>query len=1089
MEERSLLAQRLNELPAEKRELLRKMLEEKSGGGKNIVRRAPGARVPLSFSQQRLWIVDQFLEGRAAYNQTNTIRLRTPIDPDAFRRAIQEIVRRHEILRTTFPVLDGEPYQEVSASLTVDIPLIDLRHVEPERREAEALRMIADDAAVPFDLATGPLICAALYRLGPSDHLFALTLHHIVCDGWSMGLFALELSVLYASFVLGRPSPFPELSVQYGDYAVWQRRHFSGDRLNAQLEYWRGQLAGVRNLDLPSDHPRPPQFTFRGARAPIVIEGAFFHALTALAEQHNTTMHVLLLAAMFALAHRYTGEDDLAIGTPAAGRTRREVDLLIGFFVNTQVIRANLADDPPFVDLLHRVRELCFAAFANQDVPFERLVDELCPVRDPSRSPLVQVMFQVFQPPAAPGVQREHVFPFTAAEVGTSKVDVAFELTWHPHEIRGFAEYNTDLFTAARMERLVAHYLRLLASIVEAPSRKVSELELLAQGERQLLEQWNATDAPYPRDSNLIEQFRGAAARHASRTAVAFGGATQTYAELAARAEAVTAALLAHGVGSGHAVGLLMTRCLDLPAAMIGILGTGAFYVPLDPRYPEEYLAHQLDDSGAKVVVTAAAEGPASARPQISIEQLQPATDAPPRANIAATNNAWLLYTSGTTGKPKGVPITHRNALRLVHGFETVVTPDDRVLQFAPVTFDASVLEIWIALLNGATVVLHPPDVPSLEELGTFMREQRISWTFLTTSLFRQMIEYRAADLRGVRELYTGGEIMPPAIMRAAWKALPRTRLVHAYGPTETTTFATLYPVRNLEEGETSIPIGRPLHNTTIHILDGHGNNAPIGIPGEIHIGGDGVAAGYWNRADLTARSFVPDPADPTRLLYRTGDLGRYRADGNIEFLGRKDRQVKVNGFRIELGELEAALASHSDVAAAAALLLEADGEKRLAVFAELAPGGTADAAALRAHLATLLPPHMLPSHIETLERFPLNANGKIDLRALAKRGVPAERDGNAFVEPSTALEQLLASMWKDLLHVPRVGVTDDFFLLGGHSLVATRLLSRIRETLQGGVTMRELFDRPTVQALAATLAKDDAVARRAELLVKLSAV
>ncbi|HYH81624.1 MAG TPA: amino acid adenylation domain-containing protein [Longimicrobium sp.] len=1088
-EERSALAQRLTGLPAEKRELLRRMLEEKAGAGKTIPRRDLAVRVPLSFNQQRLWVVEQLLEGVPAYNQTNTIRLQAALDVGAFQRALDEIVRRHESLRTTFHAVDGEPYQQVRGPSPVDLPVVDLRHAAPAEREAEAQRLIAEASAVPFDLETGPLLRAVLYRLAPDDHLFALTLHHIVCDGWSMGVFALELSVLYASYALGRTHALPELPIQYGDFAAWERRWFGGDRLEAQLEYWRAQLAGLRTLELPADRPRPARFSYRGGRVPMVIGGTLFRSLNGLAERENATLHILLLSVLFALAHRYTGDDDIAIGTPVTGRTRKELEPLIGFFVNTQVMRADLSGDPPFLDLLARVRQVCFAAYANQDVPFERLVDELAPVRDPGRSPLVQVLFQIFQPPVSVGVQREHVFPFAPSPSATSKFDLTFELIAHPDEVRGFVEYSTDLFDQGRIERLVAHLLCLMEDVLRDPSRSVSRLQVVPPAERRLLEAWNETAAPYPRGSTLAAELRRQAELHGDRMAVEFGGASLTYAALQARAAALAAELAARGVRPGDCVGLLMSRSLDLPWAMAGILAAGAFYVPLDPSHPADYLEFLVADSGAKLVVTRAEHAavlPGAER--VVIEDVPEVGEAPPAEGIAPTGTAWLLYTSGTTGKPKGVPVTHRGALRLVHGLDTSAGPDDRVLHFAPITFDASVLEIWVALLKGATLVIHPPDLPSLEELGAFVRERGVTWAFLTTGLFRQMVEHSAGDLRRVRELFTGGEALPPAVARAAWKALPRTRLVNAYGPTECATVATTFPVTSGQGIADGVPIGKPLRNTTIRVLDRYGNPVPVGVPGEICIGGDGVAPGYWRRPGLTARSFVPDPAGGGGTLYRTGDVGRFRADGNLEFVGRRDHQVKVRGYRIEPGEVEAALAAHPLVTGAAALLVGEGEEKHLAAFAETLPGRDVTTAELRAHLATLLPEHMLPARLETVERLPLTAHGKVDVAGLA-RGATSPRGGrDARVAPETALETFLAGIWKELLHLEHVGVTDSFFALGGHSLVATRLLSRIRATLQGSVGMKEFFDQPTIQGLAAALAKDEQMVRRAELLARLGA-
>jgi aspartate racemase len=1089
---RAALAQRLAQLPADKRKALHTLLESKSTAVKSIPRRKPGERIPLTYGQQRLWIIEQFLAGSTPYNQTNFIRLPFEVNVEVFRRALNEIVRRHEVLRSTIVITDDIPCQQVSPSLTLEIPVIDLRRLGLGNTEAEALRLAADEAGRRFDLQTEPPIRAFLYRLDEASYLLVLIIHHIACDGWSMGVLAVELSVLYWSYVLNRPSPLPELPIQYGDFAVWQHKSINDEVLRPQLAYWRNQLSGLPMLDLPIDHPRPARFTFRGERQDIVIGGELFRSLVRLSEEHGVTMHITLLAALFVLLHRYSQQNDFAIGVPTAGRNRVELEPLVGFFVNTLVMRADLSGNPNFSEVLSRVRETSVAAYANADVPFERLVEELQPTRDPSRNPLIQVIFQLFQPPSRAGIQREHIFSFFPVPSGGSKFDLAFELVLHPEEARGFVEYNIDLFDSERIAQLVDHWKRLLENIARDRGRPIGKLDLIAQEDRhRILEDWNATKADYPRDSNVAAEFLREAGTRSDSVATEFGESRITYGELRDRAQAIASELNRRGVKKGDAVGLLLQRSLDLPAAILGIFLVGAFYVPLDPEYPAERLSYLLADSGANHVVTTAALRERHSR--LANEFL--VTDEITVANsvsipeMDATQTACLLYTSGTTGRPKGVSVTHRNILRLVKNTRYVrLAPDDRVLQFAPVTFDASLFEIWGCLLNGGTLAIYPTGTPLIEDLATFIRGSGITTLFLTTALFRRVVEDSVRELRHVRQILTGGEVMPIEVMRAAWTHLPRSRILHVYGPTECVTFSTCYEITGLDALKTSVPIGRPVENTTAYIVDGDMNPVPVGIPGELLIGGDAVSTGYWQQPEATARSFIANPfAEGT--VYRTGDWARYRADGNIEFLGRKDRQIKLNGYRIELEEVEAAIVSCPGVSAAALKVQTADGaDAHLVAFVEPSPGSLIESGVIRKHLQTILPRFMLPSRIEVMPKLPLTATGKVDAFALSRWSPQPQGSEEEITAPRTAVEKLLSDIWKMILHLDTVTIESDFFALGGQSLIATRLLSRVRDLFQVPIRMSEFFEAPTIRGLAALVQRDRGAAERAELLVRAGA-
>jgi amino acid adenylation domain-containing protein len=1076
MQTNDALIKRLAGLPPAKKEALKRLLREKVVRGQDLKPRVPGERVPLAYGQRRLWLLDQLSPENPAYNETNSLRFRVPLNLEVFRRAVNEIVRRHESLRTSVQVIDGVPVQSIAQLLSINIPLADLRHMSPADREAEALKSAVEQSRVAFDLSEGPLLRGSVYRLDTADFLFVLTMHHMICDGWSMGVFMVELVALYWSFLAGKPSPLPELQIQLGDYAVWQHRNLSPNSQNQQLTYWREQLRDLPILQLPTDRPRPAEFTYRGARQPVKIAGDAYASLTRLAERQNVTLFTVLFAVFGVLLHRYTEQEDIPIGAPSAGRSRKELEPLIGFLVNTFVMRLQIPGNATFLEVLENVRRTTIEAYANQDVPFDRLVEELQPKRDKSRNPLFQVMFQLFTRPSAPGLKKDLLLPFLPVDSGSSKFDLSAELIWTEDAIQGQIEYNTDLFDAGRIERMVAHFYRLIESVTADPTRRISDLAILTpEEENQLVVEWNNTSVPYPRDQTIPGVFLEQMARTPDAPAVRFEGQTLSYRELHQRAESVAAELNSRGIRPGNLVGLHLERSLELPAALLGILMAGAAYVPLDPGYPRERIAYLVADSGVRGILTTTNKAADLAGFEGAVITMDDLTGSPPdvagsTATPSATDVAYVMYTSGTTGDPKGVAVTHRNILRLVKNVRYVnFDANQTVLQFAPISFDASTFEVWGCLLNGGTLAIHPPGVPSLEELGAFIKAEKISLLFLTTSLFGQMIEHCAADLRGVEQIVTGGEQLFVSVAKAAWKALPRSRIVNGYGPTECTTFACTYTVARPEALGHTVPIGRPIENTTAYILDHCGNLMPIGMPGELYIGGDGVAARYCQRPELTEERFVRDPFVPDGRLYRTGDVACYREDGNILFLGRRDRQVKLSGYRIELSEVESTIVSHPNVCGAAVVLTGTE-QKRLRAFYETHGGRTLSPAALRSYLSQQLPPYMVPSQLEAVDQLPLTPNGKVDFDALSCRELRDAGQRETFVPAKNPTEQRLREIWSELLQAERVGVRDNFFELGGHSLLATRLLSRIRNAFEVQITMQEFFDRPTIEDLAELL-------------------
>jgi amino acid adenylation domain-containing protein/non-ribosomal peptide synthase protein (TIGR01720 family) len=959
------LSQRIGELSQERRALLGKLLRDEKVAGRAPIIAQPRTsdKLPLSYAQQRLWLMDQLVPGNPFYNEDRAIAFSFPLNQALLARSVNEVVRRHESLRTTFANLNGQPFQSIAPELHIPLPVTDLSQLPPHLRDAEALRLAALEARLPFDLARGPLLRTQLLRLSDVKHVFLLTMHHIISDGWSMDVLFHELSVLYAAYVEGRESPLRELTVQYADYALWQQGWLQGEVLAKQLRYWREQLAGLEALQLPTDWVRPATASYRGAYHPFELPAKLTTALRELSRQEGATLFMTMLAAFMVLLSRYSGQEDIAVGSPMANRNRTEIEGLIGFFVNTLVLRGDLRGEPSFVELLGRVRKVCVAAYAHQDLPFEKLVEELQPQRDLSRNPLFQVMCQLYSAPS-PDQQEgdggnseltnagsDSPFLFEVERV-TSKFDLYLELGEYPDTISGGFEYSTDLFEATTIQRLAEHYRQLLQALVADPHQPISRLVLLTPEERHLLVvQWNETSSSY--SSQCVHQLF---ARQASQTphaiALSCGDEEVTYHELEQRANQLAHFLRRrHGVGPETLVGVVMERSVEVVVALLGILKAGGAYVPMDAEMPRTRLRYMVEEAGVRLVLTQrklAAEiaGLGTEVALVCIDEVweeirAESVEEKLESGVGIDNLAYVIYTSGSTGKPKGVCVPHRGVVRLVQETNYAQLAADEVfLQLAPLSFDASTLEIWGPLLNGARLVIFHAHLPSLEELGTVIEQHRITTLWLTAGLFHQMVEKRLESFRHVRQLLAGGDVLSVPHVQKALQALPGCRLINGYGPTENTTFTCSFPI-DTAELNSSVPIGKPIANTTVYLLDRHLQLVPIGVPGEIFIGGDGLARGYLNDQELTARHFVPHPfsADPGERLYRTGDLGRWRADGVLTFIGRSDEQVKVRGYRIELGEVEAAIAEHDGVREATVVASKGEsGDKRLVAYVVCEP-------------------------------------------------------------------------------------------------------------------------------------------------------
>ncbi|HWG90950.1 MAG TPA: amino acid adenylation domain-containing protein, partial [Candidatus Thermoplasmatota archaeon] len=951
------------------------------------------------------------------------------------------------------------------------LPVVDLTALPEAEREGAAERLLQRETETPFDLARGPVWRALLLRLSPTDHLFAVSVHHAAFDEWSELLLVRELSQFYRAFQEGKPIPVPEPTIQYGDFAAWQRATLTGDALRQPLAFWRSRLQGIPVLDLPTDRLRPPVQSFRGRMVPFRVPRDVSERLRGLARAEGVTLFMALLAAYETFLLRHTGQEDVAVGTPVAGRARPETEGLVGFFVNTLVMRGDLSGNPSFRELLARTKKTCLEAYANQDVPFERLVEELAPARDPARTPLVQTFFAlqnaITDRLQLPGVAVRPRF----VESRTSKFDLSLYMVDDPEGFHGLLEWCTALFDETTVARWIDHFQVLLRALSEDPDRPLLSLPLLGAEERhQVVQAWNATETDYPQDITFPDLFAKASQDHASRVAVAWGEARLTFAELEAESTVLARRLQSMGAGPGTRVALFLDRSPKLLTAALAVMKAGAAYVPLDPAFPRERVAYMLEDSGAGIVVTEASLGeslpPAKARTLIVDE---PASDTPvgevvPRA-AAPTDPVYVIYTSGSTGKPKGTVVTHRSLLNFLWAMrrELAPQPGDRWLSVTTFSFDIAGLELYLPLLCGATVLLPPRDVVTD---GRRLLEASRDATFLqaTPATWRMLLEtgWRPGETPGLRAL-CGGEALPPGLARAL---LDRAEaLWNLYGPTETTIWSTFHRVT--EVGEPRVPIGRPLANTRVYVLGPTGEPMPVGVPGELWIGGDGVAAGYHERPDLTAERFRPDPFVPGERVYRTGDLVRWLPEGTLDHLGRLDHQVKIRGFRIELGEVESVLGKAPGVREAVAMARGEGTEARLVAYVVPEPGAILQEGALRAHCEGALPEFMIPSLFVTLDALPLTPNGKVDRKALPEPSLERRAAAETFVPPETETERALAALWSELLRVPRVGRRDGFFALGGHSLLATRMLARLRETFAVELPLRALFAAPSLEAVA----------------------
>lgn len=1072
--------------PKQNHELLEQYLQRRSEAAPTerlISRRAPGAAIPLTFAQEQVWLHAQLAPNSALYNEPFTVHRKGPLDVSALERSITEIVRRHEAWRTTFAIVDGQPLQLVHPPFEIHLPLVDLRSLPESEREAAALRLAEEDARRPFNLAKLPLLRARLVCVAENDFRLFMCCHHLIFDGVTgYQVFLPELISLYHAFCNGQPSPLPELPFQYADYAVWQSE-LNRDLKKGSAEYWCRQLGGtVPVLQLPTDRPRPTADTFRGAMQPFSLSSSVSEGLRSLSRAHGVTLFMTLLAAFDTLLYRYSGQEDILVGSITAGRNRPGTEKLLGFFLNTVVLRTNLSGDPTFVELLERVRRVTIEALSHDDVPLNQIVKELNPDRDFSRNPLFRVLLSL-EPSAS---ERDAGWDLTPIDVetGASKFDLCLVLDDRREGLTGRVIYSTDLFDAATIERLVECWQTLLQSVVADPSVRVSDVAILPERERhRQLVDFNETQKAYPL-TLVLERFEREAERTPAATAVKCGDHALSYQELDLRATTLASYLRGIGVGPEVVVALCLERSVEMVIGILGVLKAGGAYVPMDPAYPRDRLDFMLNDCGAAVLLTQShlpsiTSFSGKARVICLDREWDAIAGAPENAAAVSTSPddlAYVIYTSGSTGGPKGVEVTHRNLAQSTSArLDYYDRAKKKFLLLSSFAFDSSVAVIFHALCSGATLVLPGPEVNwGSGQISSLIFQNQVSDILCIPSVYNELLQAGEVNrLASLRRVILAGESCARQVAELHYRLLPDTHLFNEYGPTEATVWSTVHRCEP-QEPQSSIPIGRPISNTQLYVLDRNLQLLPLGVPGELCIAGDGVARGYLNRPELTREKFVRVPfgGDSGLRMYKTGDLVCYSPDGVLRFLGRLDEQVKIRGMRIELSEIEATLCEHPDVKEAA---VSVEAGKKLVAHIVSTEQYATSTDELSAFLKSRLPGYMIPTAYKFVQALPRTPNGKVDrvgLQSISE--VPAEDALAGPVSPRDSTEARLLTIWKQVLGIESSDVTQNFFQLGGHSLLAAKLLYRIETEFGQPLSLAFVFQAPTIELMADWLRHPD---------------
>jgi amino acid adenylation domain-containing protein len=1045
--------------------------------------------LPLSFPQERLWLVHRLHPTSVAYHVLRPLRISGDLNVPILERTLTEVLSRHEIYRTTIETRQGRPVQVIHPPQEVELPVTDLRSLPREQREEAVQQLISEEGQRPFDLSRGPLWRVTLLRIDDAEYLMMLTEHHLVHDGWTEGRLVLDFLALYEALVTNQPSPLPELPIQYADFAYWQRSTIQGEFLESLLSYWKNQLADLPPmLELPADFPRPPVMTFRGANIGIAFSPELSAAINALSRSEGVTLYMTLMAAFNVLLHRYTRQDDIVVGAPIANRNHVETEMLTGFFVNTLVMRNDLSGNPEFRELLRRVREVALGAYMHQEMPFERLVEELQPDRALNRQPLFQAMFVLHNAPSPPVTLPGMTVETLRVHNGTSKFDLLLAMREEGDHLTAAIEYNTDIFAETTIQRMLAHFENLFRSIVDHPEQRLSQLSLMNEPERrQLLTEWNATEAEYIKDRTVAELFEEQVARTPEAMAVVLQGESLTYKELNERANQLAHFLRTLGIGPEIFTGICMQRSIEMMVAVLGTLKAGGAYLPLDPTYPKERLSYMMEDTKASVLLTQThllEMLPEHSARVICLDSEWDMIARESRENLASVtaieNLVYVTYTSGSTGKPKGIGMVQRPLLNLLEWMirNTELPEGARTVQFASLSFDVSFQDMFSTWLSGGTLVLLTEEQRrDIGSLGSVLNGNDVHRIFIPAVALQQLAEGLCAagpQASPLRRVIAGSEQLQITKPIAEFFSQAKACSLHnEYGPSETHVVTALSLPLAVDTWPARPCIGRPISNTQIYLLEESFDPTPIGVPGELYIGGDGLARGYLGRPDLTAEKFMPDPFStrPGARFYRTGDMARYLADGNIEFLGRKDHQVKIRGFRIELGEVETVLGGHPSVQENIVLTWErAAGDRSLVAYIVSQPGAASNVSDIRKFLLAKLPEYMVPSSFIFLESMPLTANGKVNRRALPVPDQSRPELEQDFVAPRTSLEEVVAGIWRDVLGLEQIGVHDNFFELRGHSLLATQVVARLSEIFEFEIPLKTIFQSPTIAGLAAAM-------------------
>jgi aspartate racemase len=1064
--------------------------------------------LPLSFAQQRLWFLDKLEPDSPAYNEPWAIQLNGLLNVEALEQSLNEILKRHETLRTTFLIIDGQPIQAITPASYQSLSIIDLQELQSDQRLTEAQLQFATLAQQPFDLSQGPLMLVKLLKLSAEEHWLLFNFHHIICDRWSFGVFNRELTALYTAFISGQPSPLPELPIQYADFAHWQGERLQGSILEDLLTYWKRQLSGqLPVLELPTDHPRPPLQSYRGSSQSLQLSQDLTIALNNLSRQSGATLFMTLLAAFKVLLHRYSGQEDIIVGIPIAGRNRPELENLIGFFLNTLVLRTDLSGNPRFHDLLKQVREIALGAYEHQDLPFEKLVEELQPQREQSISPLFQVMLILQNTPTAEVKLPGLTISSLKNSNQTAKYDLTLYLLETEQGLNCHLEYNTDLFVSTTITRILSHFQTLLEGIVANPNQRLSDLPLLTERERyQLLVEWNDTQTDYPQEQSIQQLFEAQVERTPDALAAIYENQRATYhyqelvtyQELNGRANQLAHYLQKQGVGPEVLVGIYLERSLEMVEALVGILKAGGAYVPLDPDYPAERLAFILSDAQVSVLLTRHSlleQLPNHSAQVVCLdidwEDISQESEENPGSLVTAANLAYVIYTSGSTGQPKGVAVPHQQILnRLAWMWDAYPFQAGEVgCSKAAINFVDSIWELLGPLLQGVPTVIIPNSV--LQKPFKFVQilaEHQVTRLWVVPSFLRAILDTvpnLQSELPNLKFWVTSGEAISVELLQRFQESLPQAVLYNLYGTSEVWD-VTWYEPDPQPQKLDRVPIGRPIANIQAYILDAHRQPVPVGVPGELYVGGVGLARGYINRPELTEKKFITNPFSRGRgagedesshreRLYKTGDLARYLPDGNIEFLGRLDNQVKIRGFRIELGEVEATLSQHSAIEQTVVIARDdisddISEDKRLVAYLVLSQDQTLTVDELRRFLQKKLPSYMIPSAFVFLDALPLTPNGKIDRHALPAPDQTRLEQQGTFVAPRDELELQLTQIWEKVLGIKAIGIHDNFFDIGGHSLLAIQLFDQIEKIFKKNLSLSALFQGQTVEQLAKIL-------------------